>query len=126
VGSNPTGRAIIQRSSSTENTLDSKLWAVSSAVRAPVLHTGGQRSKSSTAHHSKGQFSFRKFTKYSLDKFLAFQPDGFSIKTIEFYYYAFNNFVGYSLGPEGAISYLRSHTCHDGKKVLSDPFNMVI
>ena len=26
------------------------LWAVSSAVRAPVLQTGGRRFKSSTAH----------------------------------------------------------------------------
>jgi hypothetical protein len=60
-GSNPARRTILLYSLSGKGQRDrrpthhlplfGKGRAVSSVVRAPVLHTGGQRFKSSTAHH---------------------------------------------------------------------------
>ena len=49
------------------------------------------------------------------EKFLASRPDGCSKRTIEFYNYTLTHFIGYPLSSEGAMSYLKSLTCHNGK-----------
>ena len=87
-------------------------------VRALASHARGQWFKSTTAHHPKVQFSFRKFTKFTrdlLDNFLRSRASGTNQKTIELYHCALDRFLGYPLTPEGIKNYLDSLTCGNGK-----------
>ena len=84
-------------------------------VRAPVLHTGGQRFKSSTAHHQLTNRETKKFTTFLLNKLLDSRPSGTSPRTIEDYHYGFDKLLGCELSPEDINRYLNSLSCGNGK-----------
>ncbi len=57
----------------------------------------------------------QKFTKEILDSFLASRASGTRPKTFRIYHLALDNFIGYTLSPEGINAYLNSLTCGNAK-----------
>ena len=57
----------------------------------------------------------KKFTTQLLEKFIISRPQGASSRSIENYYYALDNFVGYLITPEGISNYLAGLRCQNSK-----------
>jgi site-specific recombinase XerD len=57
----------------------------------------------------------KKFTTQLLKKFIISRPQGASSRSIESYYYALDNFVGYPITPEGISNCLAGLRCQNGK-----------
>ena len=55
------------------------------------------------------------FTNQLLEDFITSRSAGTSTKTITYYHYALDRFIGYPITPEGINSYLNSLSCKNGK-----------